>query len=157
MNFTEVECFKCKKKFQRSLSLYNSQLNKNRNQFCSKKCSMTVASEKAIKITTIPFSYNLANAFKNSKRKNIEFSLTLNILNNVYIKQNKKCAITGIEMKIRKRNEKKNLFHASIDRIDNEKGYSEDNIQFVLLGINYMRNTLDLESVYEFLNCIKKS
>lgn len=50
----------------------------------------------------------------------------------------------------------KDLFYASVDRIDNTKGYIEGNVQFVCLGFNYMRNSVTLEKAIEFIRKLKE-
>lgn len=45
-----------------------------------------------------------------------------------------------------------NPFHyASIDRIDTTKGYIKGNIEFISVGINFMKNRFDKEKVISFL------
>jgi len=43
---------------------------------------------------------------------------------------------------------------ASLDRIDNEKGYIKGNVRFVCLGINYMKNRRADSEVFELLDKI---
>lgn len=44
----------------------------------------------------------------------------------------------------------------SIDRIDNNKGYTMDNLQIVTLGYNNLKNRYGEEYVREWINLIKK-
>ena len=44
--------------------------------------------------------------------------------------------------------------YASVDRIDSSKPYSIDNIEFVSVGINYLKNRFKKSEVIEFLNII---
>ena len=66
--------------------------------------------------------------------RKIEFNLTIEYLWNLYITQNRKCAITG--------NELPNILEASLDRIDSSKGYIEGNVQWVHKTINLMKMDL---------------
>lgn len=86
-------------------------------------------------------------AKRNAKSRGREFNLTHKFLNELLEKQNHKCAISGLDIKISKRRSGKLYYQettASLDRIDNEKGYTEDNVQFVHKHINYMKSTHDL-------------
>jgi hypothetical protein len=46
---------------------------------------------------------------------------------------------------------------ASLDRIDNKKGYIKGNVRWVLLGINYMKNRHSDEDLNILINKIKKT
>lgn len=79
----------------------------------------------------------------NLKRGNkiIEINLSIEDLYDLLIKQEFKCALTGIKL---------NVLHiqpgdsnASIDRIDSNKGYVKDNIQWVIKDVNKMKNDLN--------------
>ncbi len=61
----------------------------------------------------------------------------------LFLQQNKKCALSGIELtfsKIRKDTTGKTI---SLDRIDSSKGYVPGNVQFVHKHINIMKNKFD--------------
>jgi hypothetical protein len=77
---------------------------------------------------------------KNAKARNLDFLVTQEYLNSLLIKQNHKCAISGlpIEIKIGRANLETT---ASLDRIDNTKPYTEDNVQFLHKHVNYMKWT----------------
>lgn len=93
---------------------------------------------------------------KRAKIKNLEFNLTTKFLEKLFQEQQCKCALTGIEMTLNSiYSKEKSLFHASLDRLDNSKGYTQDNVQFVCLGINYMRNSVSLNHVKEFLSSLR--
>lgn len=73
-------------------------------------------------------------------------------------KQNGKCAITNVHLYLRKTSGKcrtKNPFKiASLDRINNAKPYTTDNVQWVSLAINHARNSLSLP---DFISFYKKT
>lgn len=68
----------------------------------------------------------------------------------MFLKQNRKCILSGIELKIANGN---NGNTASIDRIDNTKGYELGNVQWVHKHINFMKR--DYEQNY-FIELCKK-
>jgi len=49
------------------------------------------------------------------------------------------CAVSGLAMNIEKKGGKISPTSPSIDRIDQEKGYTKDNCRFVLYGVNALR------------------
>ena len=67
----------------------------------------------------------------------------------LYEKQGRKCAITGVPIIFSKQNKDNISTTASLDRIDNNKDYIEGNIQWVHKRINIMKGNM---SENEFLN-----
>lgn len=56
-----------------------------------------------------------------------------------------------------KEKEKKTLHgSASLDMIDSSRGYTEDNVQWVCLGINYMKLNYSDEDLHLLLGMIKE-
>lgn len=91
---------------------------------------------------------------KGAKSRGLEFQVTKEYLWDLFVKQNKKCALSGISIKLIK-----NLTHnfdkqtASLDRIDNNKGYVVGNVQWIHKDINMMRRKL---SINYFISLCKK-
>lgn len=77
-----------------------------------------------------------------AKARNLECSLTMEYLWDLYLKQNKKCAITGDYLP--------NINKASLDRIDSSKGYIEGNVQWVTSIANICKYTLTMEELIDF-------
>ena len=75
---------------------------------------------------------------RGAKKRNLEFNITLKDIWNQYLKQDKKCALCGIELLW----DKKAEFKCSVDRIDSKKGYTKDNIQIIDYKINTMKMDL---------------
>lgn len=83
--------------------------------------------------------------------RNLEWNLSIDDGVNLFEKQNGLCALTGISLVV------KGDFTditASLDRIDNSKGYTKDNIQFVHKEVNMMRGSLSLKRFIELSNLI---
>lgn len=96
--------------------------------------------------------YNISGRFfsmiKSSARKrNIKFDISIEDIWNQYLKQNKKCMLTGLDIYF----ESDCGQTASIDRIDSSKDYTVDNIQIVHKDINIMKN--DYGNEYFILMC----
>lgn len=75
-----------------------------------------------------------------AKKRKLEFSISIEYLWNLFVKQNKKCALTGKELVLIKTKKNKNKQTASIDRIDSSKGYVEGNLQWIDKWVNLMKS-----------------
>lgn len=78
--------------------------------------------------------------------RNLEFNINVNQAYDLYIKQNKKCALSGVPInlnKVYKGNAESNT--ASLDRIDSSKGYTIDNIQWLHKTVNIMKSNMSDE------------
>jgi hypothetical protein len=64
---------------------------------------------------------------------------------NRYLEQNKKCALSGIEIFLHKSSKK---ITASVDRINSNKGYTKDNIQIVHKDVNRAKSNLSDEEFF---------
>lgn len=101
---------------------------------------------------------------RNAIVRNLSFEVTMDDLWHLFEFQNKKCALTGIELellplfynkrcKIKKKEQvSRDKITASLDRIDSTKGYTIDNIQWVHKAVNIMKGSLDNS---EFINICK--
>jgi hypothetical protein len=67
----------------------------------------------------------------NARNRDIKFDITLKDIWNIWLKQNKKCVIAGIELKMNDT--------ASLDRIDSNSYYHINNVQWVHKDINNMK------------------
>lgn len=76
----------------------------------------------------------LYNANGKKKRAAIPVEITIQDAWQLFEKQDRRCALTGIELKFGKERT------ASLDRIDSNKGYIKDNIQWIHKDINRMKN-----------------
>jgi hypothetical protein len=78
----------------------------------------------------IPVSwYN--GKIRRATQRGYEFTITIEEIWDIYIAQDKVCALSGVPISFNET--------ASLDRIDNAKGYVRDNIQIVHKDINYMK------------------
>lgn len=96
---------------------------------------------------------------RNAKKRNIMWddALTIEYLWDLYLLQNKKCALSGVPICFTEKRNGGNIKHfemsASLDRIDSNLGYQINNIQWVHKDINLMKNNLDEQY---FINLCKK-
>lgn len=77
------------------------------------------------------------------------FSLDVSIeqLWDLFLKQNRRCAITGLEIKFKFGTKENKNRTASLDRIDSSKGYTIDNVQWVHKKINIMKGNMKDEEL----------
>ena len=75
-------------------------------------------------------------------RKPVELSITKENAWNLFLKQNRRCALSGLELTFPKVSKDKS-WTASLDRIDSSKGYIEGNVQWVHKDVNIMKNKFD--------------
>lgn len=103
--------------------------------------SLAVVHRKKRSHHTIPgrYFYSLRHS---AKIRNLEFSITLDELWNLFIEQNKKCALSGIDIRFHNPGEKFTAQTASVDRINSDIGYTLSNIRWVHKDIHYMKMDL---------------
>jgi hypothetical protein len=77
-----------------------------------------------------------------ARERDLEFSITIEYAWDLFIMQNRKCALSGIEICFSKSQEDRSNGTASLDRIDSTKGYVINNCQWVHKDINFMKQDL---------------
>jgi hypothetical protein len=99
------------------------------------------------------FWYNhiVRSATGSKGRKEIELTITKEYVWDLFIKQNRKCSLSGIELTFPTKHKDK-TYTASLDRIDSSKGYIEGNVQWVHKDINMMKRIYSQEY---FINMCK--
>lgn len=85
---------------------------------------------------------------RSAKDRNLEFDLRIEDLWDLYEQQNKKCKLSGLDIPLGTISS-----IASIDRVDNTKGYCIDNVCWVHKDINRIKYTADIN---DFINRCKK-
>lgn len=84
-----------------------------------------------------------------AKTRKLEFDITKKYIWELFLKQNRKCALTGIELQFAS-DWKTSNGTASLDRIDNSKGYIEGNVWWVHKDINQMKMDLTLSQFRDY-------
>ncbi len=98
------------------------------------------------------FSKTFYSAIKHGAEiRNIPFSVSIEYLWNLLREQGYKCALTGVEINLSKAIKNSNVdyekFNASLDRIDNSKGYEEGNVWWVHRTVNRLKNSYSVEEL----------
>lgn len=111
------------------------------------------------------FSVSRRNAIGGGKfnRKPKEFAITIEQAWEQFLKQNRRCALTGLELsfgegpQIKQKYSKTSTRTASLDRIDSTKGYIVGNIQWIHKDINIMKNDLDTKTFLYYCSLIHEN
>jgi hypothetical protein len=72
--------------------------------------------------------------------RSLEFNITIEYLWDLFLHQNRKCALSGVDIHFGDGNSQRNRT-CSLDRIDPSTGYIESNIQWVHKHINMMKQS----------------
>jgi hypothetical protein len=81
-----------------------------------------------------------------AKERNLKFNINIKYIWKLYVKQNKQCALSGIDIILGK--------NASLDRIDSAKGYVKQNVQWLDKDVNRIKSNLDEKYFIEICNKI---
>jgi hypothetical protein len=141
----EVKCSNCNNIVYQS----KNDLLLEKKTYCSKEC-------KSIDNKSLYYLY-LKQVEKRAIKSNKEFNLSEDFIKDLLEnKQDNKCNITNINIKLNQKNTSSTLHEsASLDRIKSDKGYTEDNVQWVCLGINYMKLDYSDDDLHLLLKLIK--
>lgn len=94
--------------------------------------------------------------YKAAIQRGFDFNITLEEVWNLFIKQNKKCALSGVNLVMYPNNDKYYLQTASLDRINSMKGYHINNIQWVHKRINFLKRNYPEEELLYWASKIVK-
>lgn len=93
---------------------------------------------------------------RNAEIRKIEFDITVEYLWEIFIKQNRKCAISGKELRFGRVTKDTKGKNVSVDRIDSTKGYINGNVQWTDKQINIMKNKMTMKEFLSLCNEIVK-
>ena len=80
--------------------------------------------------------------------RKLECSISINYIWELFIKQNRQCALTGMKLQFAPRDNDYSRT-ASLDRIDSTKGYVEGNVQWVHKDVNTIKWDLTLDKFFK--------
>lgn len=174
MSKVSLICNECGDEFYIDKRRYNYNIKKGQERFfCSRKCSSTGNSGRFIdghKSNGRPRA-NIYSPFRRflfttknnrSKKRNLDYNLTVEYLYDLWNSQSGLCALSGREMLLPRDSSDMN-FHkmkspwkASIDRLDNSKGYIQGNVRFISVIANYAKNIYSDDDVIEFCRSVSE-
>lgn len=160
-----LNCNHCNKEFEKELKEYKRQSKNGRNVFyCTQGCASihsnknrVLSDETKEKLRQI----NLGNTYgkkgdftkilRSSRQKRYS-ELNEIFLQELWEKQNGKCAISGVVMTKQSYSTTKTPWMVTIDRIDSSKNYTQDNVQLVAYSINCAKNDFTDDQFREFIS-----
>ncbi|MCA6430253.1 MAG: hypothetical protein IM613_12530 [Cytophagales bacterium] len=180
MNYKTITCLHCGTEKNIYIGEYNRKIKKQTPFFCSRSCcgSFNIKRRNDLKKYNHSEENRIRLAYlnkiksesvdvflyflKNCKiRKTKELNITTNYLRTVWDSQKGLCAVSNIplELPTNTRGFKtiKPFNGASLDRINSSLGYIEGNVQFVCIGINFMKNDWDSDYFNNWLLQVSKS
>jgi hypothetical protein len=84
-------------------------------------------------------------------RRNLEYSVSKEYLWSLFLKQERRCALTGLDIYFNKHE-----ITASLDRIDASEGYVEGNVWWLHKDINYLKSDFTLDELFKYCTLIVK-
>lgn len=90
---------------------------------------------------------------KDAISRGIHFDIGIEFMSNLFLKQNRRCALSNVEISMGSYKKKVNDKTASLDRIDSSLGYTVDNVQWVHKDINKMKWDFKMD---RFLELVEK-
>ena len=171
INKQNILCEQCGTTFEKLTKEVNRSIKLGRKQFCSISCSKKESSnlEHLNKIrcqdTTHLKPDNRKDEFtifrkhfRKIKTRDTGCTLTLEELLEIWNKQQGKCVYSKVQLQASNYKSSNNqIYTLSIDRIDSSKGYTKDNIQFISIAMNHMKNNMTHKETLELLNIIKNN
>lgn len=88
------------------------------------------------------------------KDRKLEFTITLEYVWDLFLKQDRKCALSGIPIGFTQTIASRSYQTASLDRIDSSKGYIEGNVQWLHKHINRLKNNYNQDNFITMCNLV---
>lgn len=176
MSKIQLKCTHCGKEFLRENGEHNRNLRKGiTTTFCSlacnyhrKKVKPSCPKDKAYNISKhssnrkdkySPFRVHIKNAKLHERQRKIErdFDLTLEYLYKLWELQHGICPYTRWKMQLLESTYDKTKIspnRASLDRIDNSKGYIKGNVQFISYMAQCAKNQFDSQELISFCKAV---
>lgn len=96
------------------------------------------------------------NVLWNAKARKLNFDITKEFAYDLFVKQNGKCAMTGLDISLGGLPGERVEQTASLDRKDCKFGYTEDNVQWIHKDINIMKNDFTYDEFIKYCELVYK-
>ena len=110
--------------------------------------------------TPRPFLQHWLTTLNCDKKRHDNIDLDVDFLLRLLASQNGECALTGVPLTFNRYSANKhrwlNPTNCSVDRIDNSKPYSQDNVRLVACIVNIMRGSLSDDELIKWCNRLIK-
>lgn len=168
-----IVCANCKKEYKKSLKEYKRQIKKGNNRFfCNSSCAAIkisteikrkgnpqylVPDNRRDKFSSFRWFVNRAK-YRSKSLQRYDSNISVEYLKDIWDLQNGICPFTGWELILPNNSsypwKDKNPANASLDRIDNSKGYIEGNVRFIAFMANIARQSFTDEQLIAFCKAV---
>lgn len=130
----------------KKIILPRNHLSNGHTQSCGCKQADSKQHRKVIEYGEIS-GYYFGQIRRSADARDLDFNISAEYIWNIFIEQNRCCALTGLRIHLGNRGSTRKMIKrsnptASLDRIDNSKGYDKGNVRWVYKEINRMRGGL---------------
>lgn len=96
---------------------------------------------------------------RRAAQRNIKWNknLTANFLKDLFEKQGKKCALTSMPLSLKVNHNHDKYKSISLDRINNNRRYARNNVQFVNTWANRAKTNLNTENFFSYIKATYKT
>jgi len=164
-----VKCDECGADVCREVKEYKRSLKLKRKNFCNNICSAKNSNRVRMErgeVFSLPPEFIgkgkqktklsiFKPLFHRIKKHGKLIEITLEDIQEIWEKQKGICVYTKMKLRLPEWDLQKDIFTASIDRIDSNKGYIKDNCQIVSVMANLAKNDFSDEDMKEFCKQIK--
>jgi hypothetical protein len=174
MTYVRLTCSECGIGFDKPKNEYNRRIKNGIKEFhCGRSCGAKAANKTAPKTgypTKIhhgskrdeytPFRWFARRISYRAKQRNYCTDITVQSLKELWDSQKGICPLTGWQLILPHNADywqdesPFGIKSASVDRIDNTKGYIQGNVRFVAIIVNYARNIFSDKEVIEFAKAV---
>jgi len=93
---------------------------------------------------------------RHAKERKISFNISIQDVWELYLNQNKCCALSGIPITLKSFKKDRIYYHrtGSLDRIDSTKGYEINNIHWIYKKFNWMKLDMPLSRFFELCSMV---
>lgn len=171
-NKIRINCSNCGKEFEKSAKEHRRQIKQgNTRFFCTSSCAaiknnseikrkgnpeFLISSNRLDEFS--PFRKFVSKAKYRDSMKNYGCDITIEYLKDLWEEQNGICPFTGWFLILPKDSnlgfEQTNPANASLDRIDNDKGYVRGNVRFVAFIANIARQNFTDDQLKDFCKAV---
>jgi hypothetical protein len=85
----------------------------------------------------------------NARDRKLDFDLDLEYLWNLFLSQERKCALSGLDIYLNEKCDEKKYKTATLDRIDSKSGYIKGNVQWLHRDVNKIKNNLPEDYLFK--------
>ena len=173
MSKITVTCDTCNKEFEKARNEYNRRIKLGKDKFyCGLSCAGK-SPEQLSHLKNLNSAFDISQyagnkadelspfreTFRRLQRRGKEVTVTLESLKEIWESQKGICPLTGwtLELPTQSKQYRLHIKTASLDRIDNSKGYILGNVRFVSVMFNFARNNFSDEDVIEFAQAVTRT